>query len=86
MKELEKMLKAAEDNGVILLEAMRSVFDLGFKAIEDNINKLGAIRRITFQYCQYSSRYDNFKKGIIENAFNPIFSNGYLSLLYSSIS
>lgn len=77
-KELEEMLKAAEDNGVILLEAMRSVFDPGFKAIEDNINKLGVIRRITFQYCQYSSRYDNFKKGIVENAFNPVFSNGAL--------
>jgi predicted dehydrogenase len=77
-KELEEMLKAAEENGVILLEAMRSVFDPGFKAIEDNINKLGTIRRATFQYCQYSSRYDNFKKGIIENAFNPAFSNGAL--------
>lgn len=77
-KELEIMLKAAEDNGVILLEAMRSVFDPGFKAIEANISKLGVIRRVTFQYCQYSSRYDNFKKGIVENAFNPIFSNGAL--------
>lgn len=78
IKELEAMLKAAKDNGVIILEAMRSVFDPGFKAIEENISKLGIIRRATFQYCQYSSRYDNFKKGIIENAFNPIFSNGAL--------
>ena len=31
-----------------------------------------------FQYCQYSSRYDSFKEGIIENAFNPIFSNAAL--------
>lgn len=77
-KELEVMLKTAQDNGVILLEAMRSVFDPGFKAIEENLSKLGTIRRATFQYCQYSSRYDNFKKGIIENAFNPAFSNGAL--------
>jgi scyllo-inositol 2-dehydrogenase (NADP+) len=77
-KELEEMIKASRDNGVILLEAMRSVFDPGFKIIEDNLCKLGIIRRATFQYCQYSSRYDNFKKGIIENAFNPIFSNGAL--------
>lgn len=76
--ELEEMLKAAEDNGVILLEAMRSVFDPGFKAIEKHMSKLGTIRRATFQYCQYSSRYDNLKKGIIENAFNPIYSNGAL--------
>ena len=78
-KELEEMLKVAKNNEVILLEAMRSVFDPGFKAIEDNISKLGTIRRATFQYCQYSSRYDNFKKGIVENAFNPVFSNGALT-------
>lgn len=77
-RELEAMLKAANDHGVVLLEAMRSVFDPGFKAIEANLNKLGKIRRVTFQYCQYSSRYDNFKKGIIENAFNPDLSNGAL--------
>lgn len=77
-KEVKEMLKVAEDNGVILLEAMRSVFDTGFKAIENNLHKLGKIRRATFQYCQYSSRYDNFKNGIIENAFNPSFSNGAL--------
>lgn len=77
-KELELMLKAANHNDVVLLEAMRSVFDPGFKAIADHLSKLGTVRRVTFQYCQYSSRYDNFKKGIIENAFNPTFSNGAL--------
>ncbi len=77
-KELELMLKASEDNGVILLEAMRPIFDPGFKIIEESIVRLGQIRRVTFQYCQYSSRYDDFKKGIIENAFNPDFSNGAL--------
>lgn len=77
-KELETMLKTAEDNGVILLEAMRSVFDPGFKAIAANMSKLGTIRRVTFQFCQYSSRYDHFKQGIIENVFNPAFSGGAL--------
>jgi predicted dehydrogenase len=77
-KELAAMLTAASENDVILLEAMRSVFDPGFKAIAENIHKLGIIRRVTFQYCQYSSRYDNFKKGILSNAFNPAFSNGAL--------
>lgn len=36
------------------------------------------IRRVTFQMCQYSSRYDKFKNGIIENAFRPELSNGSL--------
>jgi predicted dehydrogenase len=77
-RELEAMLAAAEKGGVVLLEAMRPVFDPGFAAIAENLGKLGKLRRVTFQYCQYSSRYDNFKRGIIENAFNPALSNGAL--------
>ncbi|MDD5969159.1 MAG: Gfo/Idh/MocA family protein [Candidatus Fimousia sp.] len=77
-KELEAMLKAAEEHQVILLEAMRSVFDPGFQAICDNLDKIGKIRRATFQYCQYSRRYDNYKAGIVENAFKKELSNGSL--------
>ena len=76
--ELRRLLEIASANKVILLEAMRSVFTPGFRAIEENLPKLGRIRRVSFQYCQYSSRYDKFKAGIIENAFNPVLSNGAL--------
>lgn len=77
-KELEEMLRTADENGVILLEAMRPVFDPGFEAIKKYLPKIGKVRRATFQYCQYSRRYDNFKKGIVENAFKPELSNGAL--------
>lgn len=76
--ELRKLLELAAEKRVVLLEAMRSVFDPGFLAIEANLHKLGRIRRASFQYCQYSSRYDKFKAGIVENAFNPALSNGAL--------
>lgn len=78
LKELKEMLSVAKKNHVILLEAMRSAFDPGFTAIQKNLPKLGKIRRATFQYCQYSRRYDNYKMGIIENAFKPELSNGAL--------
>ena len=74
--EFRAMEGAALRNKVILLEAMRSVYTPGFRAVKENLNKLGRIRRATLQYCQYSSRYDNFKKGIIENAFKPELSTG----------
>ncbi len=76
--ELEELLILAKENGVLFLEAMRPVFSPGFKWIADNLHKIGKIRQATFTYCQYSSRYDNFKKGIIENAFRPELSNGAL--------
>jgi len=77
-KEFMDMKKAALENKVVLLEAMRSVYSPGFAAIENNLYKLEKLRRVSFQYCQYSRRYDNFKNGIIENAFNPTLSNGAL--------
>ena len=76
--ELNHMQHTAREKGVVLLEAMKSVFDPGFQAMKDNLCKLGKIRRVSFQYCQYSSRYDKFKRGIIENAFNLQYSNGAL--------
>ena len=60
------------------MEAMKNVHSPGFHAMMDNLHKIGTVRRATIQYCQYSSRYDKFKKGIIENAFNPKLSNGAL--------
>lgn len=75
-KELELMIQAAKDNQVVFMEAMKSVHTPGFKAMMDNLDKIAPVRRVTLQYCQYSSRYDKFKKGIIENAFNPKLSNG----------
>ncbi|MDO4311495.1 MAG: Gfo/Idh/MocA family oxidoreductase [Eubacteriales bacterium] len=77
-RELQEMLKTAKKNHVIVMEAMRSVMDPGFAAIQEHLPKIGRVRRATIQYCQYSGRYDKFKNGIIENAFKPELSNGSL--------
>lgn len=78
VKELEEMIMTAKENNVLLMEAMRTSFVPGFKAIEDNLYKLGTIRRYIGNYCQYSSRYDAFKAGNLPNIFNPRFSAGSL--------
>lgn len=74
-EELNRMLAAAKENGVVLLEAMRPVFDPGFAMIERLLGRLGTLRRATFQYGKYSSRYDRFRQGQVLNAFNPALSN-----------
>lgn len=77
-RELRQMLKSAGENHVVLLEAMRPLFNPNVALLRDSLKKLGVIRRATLNYCQYSSRYDKFKRGMIENAFDPSFSNGAL--------
>ncbi len=77
-EELKRLLAIAEENGVIIMEALRSVFLPSFDMIKENLGQLGTIRRVSLQYGKYSSRYDKFRQGIVENAFNPAFSNGAL--------
>ncbi|WP_239618542.1 Gfo/Idh/MocA family protein [Cohnella mopanensis] len=77
-QEVRRMTEAAKGNGVLLMEAMKSTFTPNFQAIRDNLHKIGTVRRYFGSYCQYSSRYDLYKRGELPNAFNPQFSNGAL--------
>ena len=77
-RELGLMEEVARENNVILMEAMKSVHCPGYAAVRENLHKLGKIRNVTFNFLQYSSRYDKYKAGIIENAFKPEMSNGAL--------
>lgn len=74
--EVRQMIEAARRNDVTLMEAMISTLNPNFAIARDQLKKLGKIRRYFASYCQYSSRYDKFKDGIILNAFRPELSNG----------
>ncbi|AZB40876.1 gfo/Idh/MocA family oxidoreductase [Bacillus sp. FJAT-42376] len=74
--EFKRMMEAAQENGVLLMEAMKTTLLPNFASIQSNLNKIGKIRRYVASYCQYSSRYDAYKEGNILNAFKPEFSNG----------
>lgn len=76
--ETQRMIQAARDNDVLLMEAMKSTLMPNFRVITNNLYKIGRVRRYFASYCQYSSRYDAFKQGNVLNAFNPEFSNGAL--------
>lgn len=76
--EAEEMFRTAKEQGVILLEAMRTVFHPGMSVVRENLPKLGAIRKAAFNYCQYSSRYDSFKEGQEHNIFRRECSAGAL--------
>lgn len=75
----EKIKIAAKNNERLFMEAMISTATPTFKSIKENLNRIGKIRRVVFQFNQYSSRYDKLKDGIIENAFKPELGNGALT-------
>ena len=75
-KEVRKMIESSQKNRVTLMEAMMPTLKPGFKTIKDFITEIGKIRHYFACYCQYSSRYDDLKAGIVQNAFKPELSNG----------
>ena len=76
VKEVKEMIAAARTNNVVLMEAMKTTLTPNFKTVRENLSKIGTVRRYFSSYCQYSSRYDKYREGIVLNAFNPEFSNG----------
>lgn len=70
------MISAAEKKGVVFMEAMMSAHVPGTYKIMELLPRIGKVRRVNLCFCQYSSRYDKFKQGIVENAFDPTLYNG----------
>lgn len=74
--ETRRLVALAREKNVVFLEAMRFVFDDALDIIEQNLPRIGALRRVTVEFTQYSSRYDRIRageKGI--NAFTPALGN-----------
>ena len=79
LDEFYAMKEASEKYGRVLLEAMRPAHDPLIDVVRENLPKIGKVRRASLEFCQYSSRYDKFKAGIVENAFDPKIKNSALS-------
>ena len=75
-REAKEMIAASEQFGVALMEAMKSTLSPNFRAVKQNLHRIGTPRRYFASFCQYSSRYDKYKEGVVLNAFRPELSNG----------
>lgn len=76
--QAERMIALAHEKGLILLEAIRPVHDPFLTVLRENLHKVGRIRRATFEFCQYSSRYDRFLAGERPNVFESSLGNAAL--------
>ncbi len=77
-KQAQNMQKRAEEHGLVLLEAIRPVFDPALQTIKANLPRIGRIRRAVFEFCQYSSKYDPFKNGEYVGIFDHTLGNAAL--------
>ncbi len=76
--ELAELIKLAGEQKRMIFEAMTIHYTPSYQALKADLEKLGKIKIVSFNYSQYSSRYDAFKAGTILPAFDPHMSGGAL--------
>ena len=74
-----EMKRTSLSTNMVLCEAMRPAYDPAYDRVREAVAEIGEVRRASFEFCQYSSRYDKFKMGIVENAFSKDLKNSALS-------
>lgn len=76
--ETKQIIEKAKDKDVMIVEAISHRFIPNAIETKKMINDLGEIKIVSFNYSQYSSRYDKFKAGDIEPVFSLEASGGAL--------
>ncbi len=77
-REVQMMIRCAKKNKVVLFEAFKTVYLPNFIQLWQQLPELGTLRKVMLNYCQHSSRYQNYLEGKNPNTFNPKFSGGSL--------
>ena len=68
--ELKELIQIAKEKDLIILEAMNIHFLPAYLRLKEYLPEIGDIKIVSFNYSQYSSRYNAFKEGTILPAFD----------------
>ncbi len=78
-EEVRRMIEASRCGGKVLMEAMISTLNPNFRKVVELLPEIGTIRHYNSSYCQYSTKYDALRQGIVSNSFNPKMGGGALA-------
>lgn len=78
LRETKDIFDKAFAKGLIVLEAASHRFIPNALSVRNELKKLGDIKIVSFNYSQYSSRYDKFKEGEIAPVFDRSKNGGAL--------
>ena len=76
---IDLMTQTALKNGVYWFEAITTLFMPNYIACKDLLPSLGAVQSAVIRYGQYSSRLDEYNRGIISSSLNPSLGGGALN-------
>ena len=68
----------ADEKGDFLVEAITNIYLAYFAYLKTHLDQIGPVHNVALNYTQYSSRYDDFLKGIIKPVFDPAKDGGAL--------
>lgn len=78
LNEAKELVLLANSQKCFLFDATTTCHNIAFKQLKDDLKKVGRIRTVSVDFCQYSSKYDDFKNGIIASSFDPKMAGGAL--------
>ena len=76
--ETVELTKLAVEKNLFLFDAVSFLYMPNFFFLEDHIKKIGKIKLVQANYSQYSSRYDDYRNGVVQPAFDPAAYGGAL--------
>lgn len=62
LQEVEAAIAVAKANNVVLFEAFKTASLPNFLLLKETLGKVGKLRKAFINYCQYSSRYQRYRR------------------------
>ena len=76
--EAKELVDLARAKKLFVFEAITVLHNDVIAKMKENLPRLGQIRMMLANYSQYSSRYDNYLKGVVDHSFDPKYLGGAL--------
>ncbi|RGU51782.1 gfo/Idh/MocA family oxidoreductase [Olsenella sp. AF16-14LB] len=77
-REAKRVFDAAAEQGVVAMEAMRSIHTPGFRAVVEALPQLGEVRLAQMGFAKVTSRISRLRAGERLNVFDPRLAGGSL--------
>lgn len=78
VKEAKELKRIADNQNVMLIEAITNIYLKNYFEIKDKLNQLGSINIVNLNYTQLSTRYPELLKGNLLPVFDPKKGGGNL--------
>ena len=76
--QVAELQRLAAEKGLLFREAIMLLYQPQLALLEQAVKECGRITAAHFQFCQFSSKYEAYRRGETPNIFNPALHTGAL--------